>query len=186
MFIVSSFAACSDDFEDTGNVGAVKLTRVWNADNSTVSVEGYVVNPGSDFSLSLEYGKDKSKLDKKALLQTSLKDDTLFVYTSVVGLENASTYYIRLAIEKTLMAETFYSDIVEFNTTEKITPVMNSVSCTQIGLNDFSLDIKVIPNGTGKCKVLLGENSENLTEVSVEDGGVKDITGNNEMTLKPI
>lgn len=184
MFIVSSFASCSDDTDDTGNVGTVKLTRVWNADNSTVSVEGYVVNPGSDFSLSLEYGMDRSKLDKKALLQTSLKGDTLFVYTSVVGLQKSSTYYIRLAIEKTLLAETFYSDIVEFSTTEKITPVMNSVKCSQIGINDFSLDIKVVPNGTGKCKVLLGENNENFTEISAENGGIKDISGSKEQTIK--
>lgn len=178
VLIIPSFISCSDDTMEDGEVGNVQLTKVWNADEKSVNVEGYVVNAGSNVNISIDYGKDKAKLDKKNLVETYMNGDTTFVYCSITNLEKSTKYYIRLSAEKTMLAKVFSSEISEFQTTDAPTPIINNVSCTKYGINDITLNINLVANGTGTCKIMMGESKDKLSEVSPEKGGIKNISGN--------
>lgn len=156
-----SFASCSKDNPAELPVGDVKLTKVWNADDSKVTVSGYVVNAGSNVDIVIEYGKEKDFLDKKTYTYPILRNDTSFIEGLTIGsLEKSTTYYIRLNAIKKYGGDNV-SETLSFKTTESSTPTIISVNKTNVQNKSFTVNTQVNPEGKDtEVKILYGKTSD--------------------------
>lgn len=179
-----SFTSCNNDDPAELPVGEVKLSKVWNADDSKVSVSGYVVNAGTNVDIVVEYGTEKDFLDKKAYTYPIVRNDTSFIENLSIGnLEKSTTYYIRLnAIKK--YGGDHVSETLSFRTTETTTPTIVSVSKNKVTNNAFTINTQVNPQGKDtEVKVFYGKTSDSGTFIENTES-VVEISGTNAVNVQ--